>query len=63
MSKHLTFLRGKSSVDDSWPLSIVIFFQGKFSTGVGACQNISPCLKLNRPWLVIVYCDIHSGHI
>ena len=28
----------------------------------GVCQNFFPCLKLNRPWMVIVYCYIDSGH-
>ena len=26
---------------------VYVFIQGMFSTGVGVCQNISACLKLN----------------
>ena len=26
------------------------------------CQNIAACLKLNRPWLLVVYSHTHSGH-
>ena len=44
-------------------IPIVIFIQCIFSTRVVVHQNISACLKLNRPQLASVYCHIHSGHI
>ena len=58
-----TFLHVQNSTDHSWLLSIVIFIHCIFSTRMGVSLNISVFLKLNRPQLAIVYCDIHLGHV